>query len=396
MGSAGAPGLRAEHELLLLVARTRHAEAVADRARALVKGGVDWPLTLMSALDHGVMPLLYRNFFVLGPGAAPDRFVRDLRALYLANEYRNLSLTAELVRALALFEASGVPAVTYDGPALALAAYGDTALRQTSPLHVLVGRTDLPRAASLLVNAGYGPVERLTPRQARAQVRNAGVVALTLPEPDAVLHLHWRFAPDHLRGGPDPEAALENRRREPFGGTAAPVLDPDDALLVLAVEGTLGGWRKLAMVCDVAELLWSQEGWEWPGLLGRARVEGSLRMLLLGVTLAAELLSAPVPEDVLRLAARKPAVAALRREAIASLFAPQGGRPAHFAALAFENRSLDNASSRLAHAWRRTLVPTRADWGWFRLPDSLYPLYYALRPLRLALARAARTPPPPG
>ncbi len=383
-GRAAAP----EHELLRLVARARDARAYGERARALVERGVDWPLVLMTALEHGVMPLLHRNFFTLGPGAAPDVFARDLRALYLANEYRNLSLTSELVRVLALFEAEGVPALAYGGPVLAAAAYGDTALRQSSPLDVLVGRADLGRAASLLAGAGYSAAERLTPRQVRAQVGHAGALAFAGPDPEVALRVRWRFAPEWLRGGPDPRTALENRRREPFAGAAAPVLDPDDALFVLVVEGALGGWRRLAMVCDVSELLSSRGDWEWPGLLDRARAEGSLRMLLLGAALAAELLWAPVPGEVLAQAARKPSVEALRRQAVARLAGPGPRALSRAATLLFESRTIDDAGPRLAHAWRRSFIPTSADWRWLPLPDAAYPLYYLVRPLRLAVSEA--------
>ena len=378
------PSLAPEHELLVLLARTRGAEAHRERARELVGRGVDWAGALMAALDHGVMPLLHRNFFVLGPGAAPDSFVRDLRALYLANEYRNLSLTSELVRMLGAFDAGGVPVVAYGGPLLAAAGYGDVALRQTSRLDVLVGHADLGRAAALLAGAGYVLRDRLTPRQAREEARNDGRLAFALADPDVALDLHVRFAPLSLAGAPDPRLALENRRREPFGGTVVPSLDPDDALLVLAVEGTLAGWRKLVTVCDAAELLASRNAWEWPGLLDRARSEGSLRMLLLAVSLAARVLAAPVPAEVLALADRKPDVVELRRRVVDRLFDPTGTPRSRIAALSFESRALDRARSRFAHAWRRALVPAADDWRWLRLPDALYPLYYAVRPVRLA------------
>jgi Uncharacterised nucleotidyltransferase len=382
--------LRTEHELLLCVARTRDAETHAERARALVHTGVDWASTLMLALDHGVMPLLYRNFFILGPQAAPDRFVRDLRALYLANTYRNLSLTAELGRVLALFEVDGLPVVAYGGPVLAALAYGDTALRQTSNLEVLVGRADLGRAADILRGAGYVPRVPMTPAQARRHERRTGMLTFTLADPEVVLNVHWRFGPDGVSGGPEPRGALENRRRAPFGGRTVPSLDPDDMLFVLVLEGTRARWGKLATICDVAELLQSRPGWEWPGLVGRAGTEGLLRRFLLGVSLAAELLAVPVPREVLSRAARDPDVSALRRWAAASLFSEAGVRPSYLAVLGFETRSLDARRARVAYCWRRTLVPTPSDWRWLHLPDVLYLVYYLVRPLRLAVEGVIR------
>jgi hypothetical protein len=390
-------GLRPEHELLLCVARTRGAGAHAARARELASGRIDWAFLLVAALDHGVMPLLYRNFDILGPGAAPDRFAHDLGALYLANRYRNLALTAELARVLGLFEASGLPAAAYGGPVLAALAYGDTALRQASPLAVLVNREDLDWATALVLGAGYLPRGASTPHRARHEEAHSGVRAFALPDPEAELGVRWRFAPDFLPGGPDPRAALENRRRERLGERMVPTLDPDDALLALVLAGALNCWKSLALLCDLAELLSSRDDWEWTGLLGRAREEGSLRMLLLGVSLAARLLAAPIPREVLERADRKRDVAELRRRAAAALFAAREARLPQLATPAFQARALDTGKARIACWRKRAAVPTRADWEWLDLPDALFPLYWAVRPLRLAfrgaLALRPRRPP---
>jgi hypothetical protein len=382
------PAMRPEHELLLCIARTRGAEAGAERAHQLVRAGIEWPVALMAAVDHGVVPLLHRNFYVLGPGAAPARIVRDLRALHLANAYRNLALTAELGRVLGVFEASGVPVAAYGGPLLAALAYGDTAFRHASPLDVLVNRADLDWAAALLRDAGYRPLERTTARQVKHQEEHAGLRAYALPDPEVVLNVHWRFAARHAVAGPDPRAALENRRQVPFGGRTAPSLDPDDMLLVLVLQGPIGRWRRLAMVCDVAELLSSRELWEWPGLLDRARAEGSLRMLLLGSWLSAQLLSAPVPPEVLELAARDADVVALHRRVTALLFDPRARERSPIEGLTFPPRALDSRKARVAWRWGHIAVPTPSDWRWVRLPDALFLAYYLFRPLRVAVEAA--------
>ena len=41
--------------------------------------------------------------------------------------------------------------------------------------------------------------------------------------------------------------------------------------------------------------------------------------------------------------------------------------------------------SSMLHSLIRSLVPAFEDWMWVSLPDFLYPLYYLIRPFRLAL-----------
>jgi hypothetical protein len=383
-GSASAPR-RSEHELLLSCARTRGAEAQAERARQLVRGGIDWAALLTLALDHGVMPLLYRNLFILGPEAAPAPFVDNLRALAMANTYRNLSLTAELLRVISVLEDNGVPAVAYKGPVLAAIAYGDTALRQFSDLDLLVGRQDLEKVKAILLSAGFLLSHSLTKKQERAHLAHTCEVGFGLEDPRVHLDVHWRFAARFMGLGPDAGAALAGRRRVPVGGRSVPSLDREDMLLVLCLNGAFHTWWKLAQICDIAELIEANEGWDWPGLLARARARGMLRMLLLGVSLAAELVSAPVPRAVTSLAGCDPAVTALRDDVKRTLLAGKVVWPSLAGEIRFQVRTLDTRRDRLRYLWIRSVVPTVHDWQWVHLPDTFYVLYYLLRPVRLAV-----------
>ena len=374
-----------EHELLLCLARTRGAQAQAERARELLRGGIDWPAFLMTALDHGVMPLVYKNFPILGPEAAPASFLSDLRALYLANTYRNLSLTRELLNVLAMLESVGVPVVAYKGPVLATVAYGDTSLRQFSDLDLLVSRLDLGKVRVLLKSEGWAASHALTPRQERAHLKGTCELGFELPDRRVYLDVHWRFAADYLGGGPDAGLALARRQRVNMGNATAPSLDPEDMLLVLCVNGAFHLWSKLLMVCDVAELVQSQKSWDWPWIVERARAQGLLRMLLLGLSLAAELVEAPVPWEVSGLASRDPAVTALRASVLRGLFLPKTVEPSLLATSRFQLRALDGRKARVSYFLIRAAAPTVQDWQWVRLPDSLYFLYYVLRPVRLAV-----------
>jgi len=379
-----------QNELLLCLARTRGAQAQAERAQELLRGGIDLPALLMTALDHGVMPLLYKNFPILGLEAAPASFLSDLRALYLANTYRNLSLTRELLSVLTTLESVGVPVVAYKGPVLAVMAYGDTSLRQFSDLDLLVSRLDVGKVKVLLKSEGWATSYTLTPRQEKAHLAGTCELGFNLPDPRVYLDVHWRFAGDYLGGGPDAGLALARRRRVNMGNATAPSLDPEDMLLVLCVNGAFHLWSKLLTICDVAELIQTHRGWDWPWIVERARAQGLLRILLLGLSLAVELLDAPVPWEVSALAARDPAVSALRASVMRRLFLPKSVEPSLLETSRFQLRALDGRRARLNYCWVRSVAPTVQDWQWVRLPDSLYFLYYLLRPVRLAVQGLGR------
>jgi hypothetical protein len=161
-------------------------------------------------------------------------------------------------------------------------------------------------------------------------------------------------------------------------------------LLVLCVNGAFHLWSKLLLVCDVAELVQTHQGWDWPWIVERARAQGLLRMLLLGVSLAAELVGAPVPWEVSGLAARDRGVTILRASVLRGLFLPKNIEPSLLETSRFQLRALDARKAKVTYCWIRAAAPTVQDWQWIRLPDSLYFLYYLLRPVRLVVQGLAR------
>src|SRR2546421_680114 len=131
MKSKGITGtIRPEAELLLLSARTRPDADDAKHIGESLNGSLDWEYLLRTASRQGVMPLLQWNLNAIAPGYVPDEIMNRLRESFRVNAQRNLLLTSELLKLLALFEQQSIPAVAYKGPTLALSAYGNIALRQ--------------------------------------------------------------------------------------------------------------------------------------------------------------------------------------------------------------------------------------------------------------------------
>ncbi len=50
----------------------------------------------------------------------------------------------------------------------------------------------------------------------------------------------------------------------------------------------------------------------------------------------------------------------------------------------FYLQTRDSIRDRFRYVWCHLAIPTVEDWRWVSLPDSLYGLYFVIRPLRLA------------
>ena len=128
-------------------------------------------------------------------------------------------------------------------------------------------------------------------------------------------------------------------------------------------------------------------GIDWGRLVPRAERRGLARMLGLGLSLASDVLGAPVPEAVLRKVRADRSVGALARRVRGRLFADDRARPGAFqyspADVAFHLGMRERRRDRLRYAVRLVLSPTVGDRLALPLPAPLSFLYYPLRPFRL-------------
>jgi hypothetical protein len=369
-----------EHELLLLCSRTRLAAEHAARAAALVSAGPDWEHLISCGGTHGVLPLVARALAVV-PGI-PAAVGEQLGEASRAAGRRSAWLTAELFRVLDLLAAAGVEALAFKGPVLGREGWGDAALRPFADLDLLVADEAIPQAAAALCASGLELAGVGPGRQRRAQLAHAWEVELT-DKRGLVVDLHRSLVARHLARGPRTEDLLRRRRTVELDGRAVATLGRDDTLVALCLGATSELWSRMKYIVDVAELLKAPDAHDWPELLDRARHDGTLRMVLLGVVLAGDHAGLALPGPVGAALAREPGVAALHREAWQQLFARGDAAPPYLERNRFWLAARDGVGDRAASLWLRLWTPTVNDWRFVRLPDALYPLYYLVRPVRL-------------
>ena len=166
-------------------------------------------------------------------------------------------------------------------------------------------------------------------------------------------------------------------------------LSPEDLLLILCVHGAKHLWSQLGWISDVAELVRGHPSADWPWLLAEARALGSERMLLLGLFLARDLLDAPLPEAVRPALRADRVVESLAGQVVERLFGRPRGAAGVLESALFHLRAREHVRDRLRYGVRLAMTTTPGDWALLPLPVRLFPLYWLLRPIRLAGKYAA-------
>lgn len=373
---------RPENELLLCCARTEASPVTAKRIRALAVSDVDWNYLVRVARRHSITPLLYRQLERHASELVPSSFRAQLKLQYQENSARNTILTAELCRLIELFREQGLDAIPYKGPALAVFAYANLALRRFVDLDVFVRKQDVPRARDILFREGYTLSKPLTAAQQDLLLRTQHNLQFARDSRRLLLELHWEVAPHLFASSVQEHELWQNLTTITIDGHKLKALSAEDLLFSLCVHGSRHLWERLGWICDVAELIARHE-LDWRALRRRAAETDSERMFLLGLYLAQELLQAKLPAEIQQRCAADARLKALAANVIEHLF----NGPTHVPATAREvfkyNLGVRKSASARARYLVHVLRPTDSDVGRRSLPPRFTFAYYLMRPFRL-------------
>jgi hypothetical protein len=370
--------------LLLACARA----AVHPPRAVVVPDGMEggWDDFLALAARNRLLPLAHHA--LAEADGVPETVRSRLREAFAENARRALRLAGELRRLLDALAAAGIPALAYKGPALAVRAYGNLALRTYSDLDLLVTPEDEPAAARVLIVHGYVGAYGLTAAQDAAFRRVDGDYPFHHPGTDVLVELHARVSSLRFCVELPTAALLARAGTVPLGGGTVRAPADDDLFLALCLHGAKHRWARLEWLACAAALR-VRAALDPRALLDRSAGTGARRTVLLALLLMHDVFDLPLPTGIHPSA--DPLLRSLADEA-RSLWSARGDEDAETAPanLRFNARLRDGAADRVRYAARWLFAPSPEDWAWVRLPDALAPLYRVLRPLRLAARYGGR------
>ena len=304
--------LPTELQLLIVCSRTELDAAAAKKLRALAEAEPDWQRVLTGARYHGVTPLLHRHLSGLS-GSVPAFVLEELGSYARNNTVHNLLLAQALLGIVGKLKEQGIEAVPYKGPVLAGTVYGDVSLRSSKDLDVIVQPKDVSRAALGLATLGYAPTG--------GDPNGHFHVSFVHPKTGVMLELHHDVLRRSVFWTPLTVKKLWPRLSEvPFLGRSVLSFSPEDTLLLLCLHGSSHAWQGLTWICDVAEYLRAHPGLEWETFLQTAEQARLLRMTLLGLKLAHDVLGAPLPERALQVLEADAKLRALSRTIVTRMY----------------------------------------------------------------------------
>jgi hypothetical protein len=377
--------VRPEDELLLWCIREASDRERAEQINALIPKEVDWSKFLDASMLHGLVPLVYKRFKSCSGEGVPKEVLERLRDHFRKNVLWNLARTRELLELLDLFARKGIQTIPYKGPLLASMAYGDLSMRQFDDLDIFVPEESVRQAKGHLLGLGYRADFLLAGKQENAYLKSKDEYGFYNDSKKFLVEIHWKIVPRYLSIPLDTEEILGRLTRVSFNNREVMTFCGEDLLLILCIHGGKHGWCRLGWVCDVAKVIQANREINWERILVRVRKLKLERMVLLGLLLVKELTGTDLPEMIVREIDADPVIMELASRVYAKLFCNTSTSDEFFEGLLFTLKLREHWKDKVRYCLDLAVTPVVGDWQSVLLPDSLYPLYYLIRPFRLSL-----------
>lgn len=276
-------------------ARTKMTETDLAHARSHLSESFDWQAVFHYAQRHGIVSLINRHLKSIPPEYVPLEVLKKFNDFAHQNHLHSLYLSAVLCEVVKTFEGDNLPLLTFKGPALAVAAYGDVSLRQFGDLDVLVLPEDVKRARDLLINQLFAAAADLDDAGWQKILQSEYHLCFLHAEHRCLLELHWRVLPRYFGFSFDTRDLWHRHIKLDVPGGTVRTLSNEDYLLVLCAHAAKHAWERLSWLCDVAEILRRDSSLDWDYLIYEARRLEGENYLRLGLILARQMLDAPLP-----------------------------------------------------------------------------------------------------
>jgi hypothetical protein len=382
----------AEFKLALACAHWPLRDQDREDICRLTDGSLDWDQFVRIVERNHILPLAYRNLRDSLPDRHHAKNLDALRRKVMRLASRSLNHAAEVIRITESVRDAGVEITELKGTSLSVLAYGNVAMRSSGDIDLLISPDRVFEVERLLLALGYvrsEPRAELTPRRLKHYLRYYKHFGYVCDEKGVVLELHWRLF--HCNSLMDLYTATPETIRVPVGSGVVCALGRDELFLYLCVHGSIHGWPILKWLADIGALLGTMTSED----LGRVAELASRRGMM------AEFRGALMLVDSLLTVSRPSIGPSHQANPLVQRIVEMGRL-----LLTADDYCLDVQQLpplrmffydlRMRSSWRyRTEDIARAlvfpdDWELINLPDALFPLYAAVRPLSWLLRHLPR------
>lgn len=344
------------------------------------KQSINWEHFYTLATRHRLTPYIIRNL-EKSKSIIPSYMLEKLIEKNRNNTKRMLQFSAEIIQLAKIFTENKIDYAFFKGPVLSYELYNDIGIRHSGDIDLIIEQSNISKANSLLSQLGYirhEPGFNLTKKQEKANFSISHHYTYKHKERNAPIELHWNLTnPGSLF--PITTQELLNKRREiSFQNNKVFTISKSDKLLFLAVHGSIHRWYRLFWLKDFAEVSKTITHNEWTKLITHAKKWKIHKPIIQACVLANVIFGTDIPDIIKK---QKQIPKFIRASLIAigkneSWNQSRGLKKINYILYRIKIRKHFKYHLDLLIRLRTHYT----DWEKLKLPDSLFFLYYFLRP----------------
>ena len=371
-----------EFRLALACARWPLREHDVAEIRGLASEPLNWDWFTKIVERNQIVPMVYHNLrSALADSGA--EILRPFRKAALGQTTLSMSQAAELIRVTEAVRDAGLEIAALKGLSLSVLAYGNLAVRSTGDIDLLVSLEQVLEVERVLAGLGYTRVDpgaELTPRRMNHYLRYYKHFAY-VSERGMPLEVHWRLFHSLpllkvVTTGIPPTVPVK------VGSGVVSTLTRNELFLYLCAHGSIHGWPILKWLADIGALLsilTADDLIQVAALASERGLEAEMRsaLRLVDLFLAIEAPEVNLPNENGRVVER--IVRMAQRLLTANNYCLDIQELPRLGMFFYDLGLRSSWRYRIEDLRKSSVLPD--DWELIDLPDALFPLYVAIRPV---------------
>ena len=337
---------------------------------------IDWDYFLELLDRHRLISFVYKKS-KLFKDLIPADIIETISIRYQENTHRMLLITSEMIRIGKIISSKNIPYLFVKGPVWSLQLYGNVATRQSRDVDIFVPYEYVEQFDSIMIEAGYEKEEIYhTAAQKKYFIEHYHHFIYRKDELMLVLEVHWKLFNDYMQYPLSVEEMIKESDTADLGGFNFKILSGQHLIIYLFSHGAVHAWYRLFWLRDVAQLV--DKNQDWKVILEISEKMKTIRPVIQGLVLSHLMFGSNLPESLDKYMIDDPVISKIVKYGIHKIN-ETSARPFN---MLFQSFYFSRLKKDLWYKIKCfTFLALKTEiWSEVHLPDSLFFVYYIVRP----------------
>lgn len=211
----------------------------------------DWEYLFELAMHHRLFPLAY-HFFKTKRGAIPEHIFHQLRKAFFEYSLQDVLIRSRLTKIVEKLDKEGIRYCLLKGPVLGQYLYGNSELRPSKDLDILVAKQDVIQVVNLLQRINFA-TDFFGLKDVDWKALFSCYHHIELYDGHVRIELHWKLKSSKYQvfDDFDTENLIQRAVQKDFEGLKVYTLAPEDEFFYLVAHGSIHYWFRLRWLNDI-------------------------------------------------------------------------------------------------------------------------------------------------